>query len=91
MSLRNIARKRQQQAHRVLCGGYHIGLRSVTNQNSSSSGGACVDIIQTDSSSTDDLQLIRDLQKLSVNLSRRANNQCINFGNIRTQICSGQI
>ncbi len=80
MSLGNIASLRQQQRHGLFRRGENIRDRRVDDHYSQLGGLGDVDVVQSNSGASDDDEVLRRFKRRSVNLGRRANDECVGTG-----------
>ena len=78
--LRNVARQREQQRHRVLGGGDDVRLRRVGDDDPALGRRGNVDVVHADAGPADHLELLRPLDQLGGDLRRRADDQRVVLG-----------
>ena len=77
VGLRDVARQRQQQRHRVLGGGHDVGLRRVGDDDPALGGGLDVDVVDADPGAPNRAQAGRLLDQLGGQLGCRADQDAV--------------
>ncbi len=91
-SLRHISGQGAKKSNSMLCSSDSVGSWSVHHQAPSLTGSSKVDIINADSSSTDNLESTsRCLKYLAINLCSRANDNRINCLNLLQQLVTWEV
>src|SRR5215475_16020728 len=88
MRLRNIAGQCQQQRHRVLCCGDHVGLRSVRNHDAATRGCLDVDVVDADTRTCYYAQAIRLREQVGVDMCCGANQDAVELSDPTLQLGS---